>query len=179
MEVRWAKKRDLKAVKKLADEHRHELGFVRSASLEEAINEHRLLVAVDSSPVPRPSSRIIGFVHYRCCKDGHTTIYEIAVTSQWRGRGFDKVLINAIIEEAKKHGCQTLCSHIDFTANGFYCHSVFKESPLRTGSVILLQSGNFCSTHRLHSITPIFLTKVVPKLPLRVTMFGKSVMANR
>ncbi len=56
MEVRRAKKRDLKAVKKLADEHRHELGFVRSASLEEAINERRLLVAVDSSPVPRPES---------------------------------------------------------------------------------------------------------------------------
>ncbi len=125
--MRRAKKRDLKAVKKLADEHRHELGFVRLASLEEAINERRLLIAVDSSLVPRPSSRIIGFVHFRCCKDGHATIYEIAVTSQWRGRGFDKVLINAIIEEAKKHGCQTLCSHVDFTANGFYCHSVFKR----------------------------------------------------
>ncbi|MEZ8220372.1 Acetyltransferase (GNAT) family protein [Candidatus Fervidibacteria bacterium JGI MDM2 JNZ-1-D12] len=181
MEVRRAKKRDLKAVKKLADEHRHELGFVRLASLEEAINERRLLVAVDSSPVSRPSFRIIGFVHFRCCKDGHATIYEIAVTSQWRGRGFDKVLINAIIEEAKNHGCQTLCSNAMLTLllTAFTVTRSSNESPLRTRSVILLQSGNFCSTHRPHSITPIFLTKVVPKLPLKVTMFGKSVMANR
>ncbi|MEZ8220375.1 Ribosomal protein S18 acetylase RimI [Candidatus Fervidibacteria bacterium JGI MDM2 JNZ-1-D12] len=137
MEVRRAKKRDLKAVKKLADEHRHELGFVRSASLEEAINERRLLVAVDSSPVSRPSFRIIGFVHFRCCKDGHATIYEIAVAPEWRGKGVGKALVNAVVEEAKKRGCTTLrlkCP-VDLPANGFYARLGFNRIGIESGKL--------------------------------------------
>jgi ribosomal protein S18 acetylase RimI-like enzyme len=123
VEVRLAKKRDLKAVKKLADGHRRELGFVRLPTLQQAVNERRIFVALlNPSPASRPSSRIIGFVHFRCCKDGHATIYEIAVAPEWRGNGVGKALVQAVINEAKKQGCSVLrlkCP-VDLPANGFY-----------------------------------------------------------
>ncbi|MCS3921024.1 N-acetyltransferase [Fervidibacter sacchari] len=123
VEVRLAKRRDLKVVKKLADEHRRELGFVKLASLEKAIQERRLLVAVvSSSLVPRPSSRIIGFVHFRCCKDGHATIYEIVVAPEWRGKGVGRKLVEAVCTHARSRSCTCLrlkCP-IDLPANGFY-----------------------------------------------------------
>ncbi|MFA4045124.1 MAG: hypothetical protein HZRFUVUK_001933, partial [Candidatus Fervidibacterota bacterium] len=56
--VRHARMKDVAKVKALADEHRHELGFVKLAALEKAIQERRLLVAVvPSSLVPCPPSR--------------------------------------------------------------------------------------------------------------------------
>ena len=126
VEVRLAKRSELKAVKRLADEHRHELGFVKLAALEKAIQERRLLVAVvPSSLVPCPPSRvprIIGFVHFRCCKDGHATIYEIAVAPDWRGKGVGRKLVEAVCTYARLHSCTRLrlkCP-IDLPANGFY-----------------------------------------------------------
>jgi ribosomal protein S18 acetylase RimI-like enzyme/queuine/archaeosine tRNA-ribosyltransferase len=126
VEVRLAKRSELKAVKRLADEHRHELGFVKLAALEKAIQERRLLVAVvPSSLVPCPPSRvprIIGFVHFRCCKDGHATIYEIAVAPDWRGKGVGRKLVEAVCTHARLHSCTRLrlkCP-IDLPANGFY-----------------------------------------------------------
>ncbi len=123
VEVRLAKKQDLRAVKGLADEHRHELGFIKLAALEKAVQERRLLVAVvSSSHAPRPSSQIIGFVHFRCCKDGHATIYEIAVAPEWRGKGVGRKLVEAVCNHARMHSCTRLrlkCP-IDLPANGFY-----------------------------------------------------------
>ncbi len=123
VEVRLARKKDLKAVKKLADGHRRELGFVRLPTLQQAVNERRIFVAIlNPSPAFRPSSRIIGFVHFRCCKDGHATIYEIVVAPEWRGKGVGKALVQAVINEAKQRGCSVLrlkCP-VDLPANGFY-----------------------------------------------------------
>jgi len=124
--VRHARMKDVAKVKALADEHRHELGFVKLAALEKAIQERRLLVAVvPSSLVPCPPSRvprIIGFVHFRCCKDGHATIYEIAVAPDWRGKGVGRKLVEAVCTHARLHSCTRLrlkCP-IDLPANGFY-----------------------------------------------------------
>ncbi|MFA0774495.1 MAG: hypothetical protein KEFWMYNX_002535, partial [Candidatus Fervidibacter sp.] len=44
--VRPARGSDVAKVKALADEHRHELGFIKLAALEKAVQERRLLVAV-------------------------------------------------------------------------------------------------------------------------------------
>ena len=121
--VRPARGSDVAKVKALADEHRHELGFIKLAALEKAVQERRLLVAVVSSSfVPRPSSRIIGFVHFRCCKDGHATIYEIVVAPEWRGKGVGRKLVEAVCTHARLHSCTRLrlkCP-IDLPANGFY-----------------------------------------------------------
>lgn len=126
--VRLAKAKDLKAVKRLADNCRYELGFVRAAALEEAISERRLLVALNSSS-------IIGFVHFRCCRDGHATIYEIAVSPEWRGRGVGKALVKAVTEEAQSKGCSTLLLKcpIDLPANGFYARLAFVRVGIEQG----------------------------------------------
>ncbi|MFA0734334.1 MAG: hypothetical protein OGMRLDGQ_000834, partial [Candidatus Fervidibacter sp.] len=125
VEVRLAKRSDLKAVKKLADEHRHELGFVKLAALEKAIQERRLLVAVSKNVgtlTRLHACTIVGFVHFRCCKDGHATIYEIAVAPDWRGKGVGRKLVEAVCTHARLHSCTRLrlkCP-IDLPANGFY-----------------------------------------------------------
>jgi ribosomal protein S18 acetylase RimI-like enzyme len=125
VEVRLAKRSELKAVKKLADEHRHELGFVKLAALEKAIQERRLLVAVSKNVgtlTRLHACTIVGFVHFRCCKDGHATIYEIAVAPDWRGKGVGRKLVEAVCTHARLHSCTRLrlkCP-IDLPANGFY-----------------------------------------------------------
>jgi hypothetical protein len=65
---------------------------------------------------------IVGFVHFRCCKDGHATIYEIAVAPDWRGKGVGRKLVEAVCTHARLHSCTRLrlkCP-IDLPANGFY-----------------------------------------------------------
>jgi len=125
VEVRLAKRSELKAVKRLADEHRHELGFVKLAALEKAIQERRLLVAVSKNVgtlTRLHACTIVGFVHFRCCKDGHATIYEIAVAPDWRGKGVGRKLVEAVCTHARLHSCTRLrlkCP-IDLPANGFY-----------------------------------------------------------
>ena len=152
VEVRLAKKHDLKAIKKLADEHRHELGFVKLAALEKAVQEHRLLVAVISpTRVPCPLSHapcIIGFVHFRCCKDGHATIYEIAVAPEWRGKGVGRKLVEAVCTHARLHSCTRLrlkCP-IDLPANGFYQRLGF----VRIGVETLEPAHMHTCTHARH-----------------------------
>ncbi len=125
VEVRLAKRSELKAVKRLADEHRHELGFVKLAALEKAIQERRLLVAVSKNAgtlTRLHACTIVGFVHFRCCKDGHATIYEIAVAPDWRGKGVGRKLVEAVCTHARLHSCTRLrlkCP-VDLPANGFY-----------------------------------------------------------
>jgi ribosomal protein S18 acetylase RimI-like enzyme len=137
--VRLARGSDVAKVKALADEHRHELGFVKLAALEKAIQERRLLVTVvPSSLVSCPPSRvprIVGFVHFRCCKDGHATIYEIAVHPSFRQQGIGKALVHAVIAEAKKQGCSLLrlkCP-VDLPANGFYARCGFVRVAVENG----------------------------------------------
>ncbi len=133
--VRRATREDLEAVKALADAHRHELGFVPHASLRDALSEHRLFVAVSASSPSCPAPRIVGFVHFRCCRDGHATIYEIAVLPEWRGRGVGKALMAYVIDEARGRGCHTLrlkCP-IDSPANGFYARLGFHRIATERG----------------------------------------------
>jgi len=127
VEVRLAKRRELKAVKKLADGHRHELGFVKLAALEKAVQERRIFVATLSPSPAFRSSCIVGFVHFRCCKDGHATIYEIAIAPEWRGKGVGRKLVEAVAELAKANGgrCIRLKCPVDLPANGFYARLGF------------------------------------------------------
>ncbi|MCX7969233.1 MAG: GNAT family N-acetyltransferase, partial [Armatimonadetes bacterium] len=137
VKVRQATTRDLRAIKRLADEHRHELGFVRLAALEEAVKERRIFIAINSPQASRPAHRIVGFVHFRCCKDGHATIYEIAVAPEWRGKGVGRKLVEAVIEQARLNGCTLLrlkCP-IDLPANGFYARLGFSRVGIESGKI--------------------------------------------
>jgi ribosomal protein S18 acetylase RimI-like enzyme len=126
--VRFAAVDDVPAVKAIADRHRHELGFVPAAALVEAARERRLLVAV-------LDGKVIGFVHFRCCRDGHTTIYEIAVLPEHRQRGIGRALVEAVCKEAALHGyvvLQLKCP-IDLPANEFYRRTGFTEAGIEEG----------------------------------------------
>jgi ribosomal protein S18 acetylase RimI-like enzyme len=126
--VRFATADDVPAVKAIADRHRHELGFVPAAALVEAAREHRLLAAV-------LDGKVVGFVHFRCCRDGHATIYEIAVLPEHRRRGVGRALVEAVCKEAALRGCVALqlkCP-IDLPANEFYRRTGFTEAGIEEG----------------------------------------------
>jgi ribosomal protein S18 acetylase RimI-like enzyme len=126
--VRFAAADDVPAVKAIADRHRHELGFVPAAALVEAAREPRLLVAV-------LDEKVVGFVHFRCCRDGHATIYEIAVLPEHRQRGVGRALVETVAQEAALRGCVALqlkCP-IDLSANEFYRRVGFTEAGIEEG----------------------------------------------
>jgi ribosomal protein S18 acetylase RimI-like enzyme len=126
--VRFATEEDVPAVKAMADRHRHELGFVPAAALVEAARERRLLVAV-------LDGKVVGFVHFRCCRDGHATIYEIAVLPEHRRRGIGRALVEVVVQEAALRGCVVLqlkCP-IDLPANEFYRRAGFTEAGIEEG----------------------------------------------
>jgi len=128
MMVRFAAADDVPAVKAIADRHRHELGFVPAAALVEAARERRLLVAV-------LDGKVVGFVHFRCCRDGHATIYEIAVLPECRRQGVGRALVEAVCKEAALRGCVVLqlkCP-IDLPANEFYRRVGFIEAGIEKG----------------------------------------------
>jgi ribosomal protein S18 acetylase RimI-like enzyme len=128
MMVRFATAEDVPAVKAVADRHRHELGFVPMAALVEAARERRLLVAV-------LDGKVVGFVHFRCCRDGHATIYEIAVLPECRRQGIGRALVEAVVQEAALRGCAVLqlkCP-IDLPANEFYRRAGFTEAGIEEG----------------------------------------------
>jgi ribosomal protein S18 acetylase RimI-like enzyme len=126
--VRFAAVDDVPAVKAIADRHRHELGFVPAAALVEAERERRLIVAIWDG-------KVIGFVHFRCCRDGHATIYEIAVLPEHRQRGIGRALVEVVVQEAALRGCVVLqlkCP-IDLSANEFYRRVGFTEAGIEEG----------------------------------------------
>ncbi len=91
--IRLAKSQDISSVKRIADAHRVELGFVMRPTLELAVAHDWLLVA-------EQDGNIVGFCNYRHCTRvaGRTTIYEIVVSSPHQGIG--RQLITAIIQDA-------------------------------------------------------------------------------
>jgi hypothetical protein len=74
-------------------------------------------------------------VHFRCCRDGHATIYEIAVLPEHRQRGVGRALVEAVVQEAVLRGCvllQLKCP-IDLPANEFYRRAGFAEAGIEEG----------------------------------------------
>lgn len=85
---------DIDQIKRIADGHKRELGFVRRPSLLEAINRSELFVA-------NQDGNIVGFVEYRHRRDEQTTLYNIVVVGDYRRKGIGEKLVEALIEEAK------------------------------------------------------------------------------
>jgi len=113
--LRKASLSDADAIKRLADAHRHELGFVRHPAIIESISRNELIVAYNSSG-------IIGFIEYHHRQDVQTTLYHIVVEIDHRGMGVGRSLLAVLQEEARQRGKQTVrikCP-IDLPANGFY-----------------------------------------------------------
>lgn len=150
--MRKATKEEIREIKILLDLNRSALGFIPTAIIEKAVLEGRVLLFAGKSGV------IAGFVHFRCCHDGHATIYQIAVAPEYQQNGIGKTLVDAVINEARRHGCKLLrlkCP-VDLSANGFYSKLGFvriavesgKHRPLAVWELDLNKQSNYfqCKT---------------------------------
>ncbi len=108
--------RDLDRIKKLADKHKEELGFIVSAALVRSIGSSEIIVAT------RSDDELLGFVHYHHRKDGQTTLYNIVVNQPWRRQGLASRLIGELCLEARELGQRfvLLKCPIELPANDFY-----------------------------------------------------------
>lgn len=117
MIVRKAVPEDLDRIVDLARAFKHELGFVRTVSLQEAMDRGTLLVVDDSCEY------VHGFCEYRQRLDGMKSIYAILSTTPGGGR--------ALLETVGKP-LRLLCPE-DLLANGFYEHMGLTRVGLREG----------------------------------------------
>jgi N-acetylglutamate synthase-like GNAT family acetyltransferase len=126
--IRPALPEDIDAIKRLADTHKHELGFLRRPALLEAISRQELLVAQNDLG-------IIGFVEYRHRKDQQTTLYNVVVHPNHRNHSIGKRLLFALEEEAQQRGKSwvLLKCPIDLSANNFYLHLGYLKVDVEQG----------------------------------------------
>lgn len=107
--VRLATLEDIDEIKKIADKHTKEIGFVLRPSLEEHCKNGTLLVyEIDGM--------IAGFVNYHHRKDKINTIYEICVSDNFRHRGIGKLLIDKVPRPIR------LKCPVDNESNKFYIY---------------------------------------------------------
>lgn len=126
--IRPATPADLDAIKRLADAHRHELGFVLLPSLREQIERGQVLVAMDGD-------ELVGFVDFHQRRDGQITLYHIAVEPDARARGVGSALVNALRQVARQAGCTQIALKcpVDLQANQFYQEYGFQLVETLTG----------------------------------------------
>jgi N-acetylglutamate synthase-like GNAT family acetyltransferase len=126
--IRHALTEDLDAIKKLADSNKDSIGFVMRSALAFGI-EHRWLLVAEHN------GQVTGFAHYRHRRDQQSTLYELCVREESRGQQIGKMLINALLEEARAQGktCLLLKTPTDLQANGFYKHLGFVKREVQPG----------------------------------------------
>jgi ribosomal protein S18 acetylase RimI-like enzyme len=88
--VSMASEADFKAIVRIANQHRAELGQVLKHNLKTGINENSLLVARSTS------GDVIGFILWHRRQDGWSTIYDIAVDRGFAGAGIGQMLMNQV-----------------------------------------------------------------------------------
>lgn len=127
--VSYATSQDVSEVKKLADENKHELGFVLRPALREAIADRRILVAICSN------GELIGFVHFRHRRDAQTKIYDLCVAQPFRRTQIGARLIRRLAKIAKRRGqiALKLCCPEDLVANKFYSAMGFSMEGIAQG----------------------------------------------
>ena len=106
---------DVDNVKRIADQHRAELGFHARQAYVDSLSKGELLIA-------KIDDQIVGFTRYHHRRDNQTTLYEIAMTSDARGKGIGRKLINALITDCQRVSsrCLRLSCPVELPANRFY-----------------------------------------------------------
>ena len=106
---------DVNDVKRIADQHRAELGFHARQAYVDSLNKGELLIA-------KKADQIVGFTRYHHRRDNRTTLYEIAITPDARGKGIGHQLINALIADCQRVSsrCLRLSCPVELPANRFY-----------------------------------------------------------
>jgi len=128
VKVRKADPKDLEAIKQIADNNRHALGFIPKAILEEQLRRGELFVAEEQG-------LIIGFVSFHHRRDGWTTIRELCVAEKERNKGVGRALIEEVERNARQ-ACQIgirLKCPVDLPANGFYAQLGFTRVAVEDG----------------------------------------------
>jgi len=119
---------DVDTIKNLADAHKHELGFVRRPALVRSVRRQEMLVAENSLG-------IVGFIEYHHRLDCQTTLYHIAVCSDYQRQGVGQRLVDALIRDAaqrNKRFIQVKCP-VDLQANEFYERLGFSRVDVQPG----------------------------------------------
>lgn len=115
--VRLATLSDIDAIKKVAQKHTKELGFILRPALEEAVRREELLFEPESG----------SFCHYHVRRDSICTVYEICVPPEQRGRGIAKQMINMLPRPVR------LKCPVDNESNGFYQKYGFEKIAVEPG----------------------------------------------
>lgn len=131
--VRLARKADIEGAKRVADQHRSELGFVNIAILRAAQSKGWLLVATEWKNKKRDA--IIGFANFRIRRDKNATLYEIAVADAHKRAGVGTRLLSALIRRVHLVGgqCVRLKCPCDLSANRFYQKRGFQHVETERG----------------------------------------------
>lgn len=126
--VRQATRREVNSIKKLADSHKMEIGFLIRPAVETSIKSGCLYVA-------RSSGRLLGFVRFHHRLDLVTKIYEICVDPTFRRSKVGWHLLNAVKECSRQSGQQAIVLKcpVDLPANGFYEDCGFADMGAESG----------------------------------------------
>jgi len=119
---------DLDEIKKIADSHKNELGFIMRPILARSIVQGELMVAVNGVG-------IMGFIQYHHRRDEQTTLHNVVVVPSFRKYGIGRELILNLEKEAvsKNKSFILLKCPEDLDANEFYKHVGYKEVDNETG----------------------------------------------
>ncbi len=106
---------DVDDVKRIADQHRAELGFHARQAYVDSLGKGELLTA-------KIDDKIVGFTRYHHRRDNRTTLYEIAVMPDARGKGIGHRLIKTLIADCRRVSsrCLRLSCPVELSANRFY-----------------------------------------------------------
>lgn len=94
-------------LKTIADHNKHELGFTPLPVLQDAATRQELLMVVEED-IP------VGYCNYHTREDKWTTVREIVIDQQHRGRGYGTELLNCIPRPFR------LRCPVDLPSNAFY-----------------------------------------------------------
>lgn len=119
---------ELDAVKKLADSHTKELGWLPRPAFEEARKHSCILIATDSGT-------IVGYLKFQLRKDYIITLSQICVEPTNRQSGTGLALINKLIQIGTDSGVKfiQLKCPVDLPANNFYQHCDFELVGIEKG----------------------------------------------
>jgi len=148
--IRLANSNDIKEIKRIADQERSTIGFVNTAVLQEAQKRGWLIVAVYQEN--NSINHIIGFCNFRIKQDKTCTLYEIAVSKNYRRQGVGKKIFQSLVYLANKKQCtkiQLKCPS-ELQSNNFYqilgCKKINteegKNKPLNLWNYFLTQNNN-------------------------------------
>ena len=118
---------DVNVVKCIADQHRAELGFHARQAYVDSLDKGELLIA-------RKDDQVVGFTRYHHRRDNRTTLYEIAIVPEVRGKGIGHQLIKALIADCQRvfSRCLRLSCPVELPANRFYEAIGFVRSTRRS-----------------------------------------------